>query len=129
MYKLPSWKQTSSPVSVASDRVPSLILIDVDALHICLCVNIICAAGQSLEEASSIAPSVNPGCVVIADPPHYAQTVTLHHSQMTTNLPPKPEQMGKRYLFFNLLRPKLLFGVIFFQKKSLIYGINRTYKV
>lgn len=103
----------NKPAGVAGDRVPSLVLIDVDALHICLRVNIICAAGQSLEEASSVAPSVNPGCVVIADPPHYAQTVTLHHAQMTTNLPPKPEQMGKRYLFFNLLRPKLLFAVIF----------------
>lgn len=96
--RLPSWNQTSSPIGVASDRVPPLVLIDVDALHICLCVNVICAAGQSLEEASSIAPSVNPGCVVIADAPHDAKTVTLHHTQVTTHLPPKPEQMRKRYL-------------------------------
>lgn len=111
MYKIPSWKQTSSPVGVASDRVPSLVLIDVDALHICLCINVICAAGQSLEKASSIASSVNPGCMVIADPPHYAKTVTLHHAQVTTNLPPKPQQTSKRYLFFNFMRPKLSFAV------------------
>lgn len=95
---MPSWNETSSPIGVASDRVPSLVLIDVDALHICLCVNVICAAGQSLEESSSIAPSVNPGRVVIPEAPHDAKTVTLHHTQVTTNLPPKPEERSKRYL-------------------------------
>lgn len=67
------------PVGVASDRVPSLVLIDVDTLDIRLSINVVCTAGQSLEEASSIAPSVDPGCAVIANPPHYANTVTLHH--------------------------------------------------
>lgn len=67
-----------TPVGVASDRVPSLVLIDVNALDVSLGVNIICAAGQALEEASSIASGVDPGSVVIADAPHYPQTVALH---------------------------------------------------
>lgn len=68
------------PVGVAGDRVPPLVLIDVDTLDIHLCVNVICAAGQSLDEASSVAPGVDPGSVVVANPPHYANTVTLHHT-------------------------------------------------
>lgn len=104
--QMPSWNQTSSPIGVASDRVPPLVLIDVDALHICLRVNVICAAGQSLEEASSIAPSVNPGCVVVANAPHNAKTVTLHHTQVTPNLPPKPENRRKRYLLLKKTKQK-----------------------
>lgn len=68
------------PVGVARDGVPPLVLVDVDTLDIWLCVNVICAAGQSLEEASTIAPCVDPGSVVVADPPYYANTVTLHHA-------------------------------------------------
>lgn len=67
------------PVGVAGDRIPSLVLIDVDTFNIRLSINVVCTAGQSLEEASSIAPGVDPGSVVVANPPHYANTVTLHH--------------------------------------------------
>lgn len=80
------------PVSVAGDRVPPLVLIDVDALDISLCVNVIGAAGQSLEEASTIAPSVDPGSVIVTNPPHYPNAVTLHGTQVTSNLPPEPAQ-------------------------------------
>lgn len=68
------------PVGVASDGVPPLVLINVDTLNICLRVDVVCTAGESLEEASSIAPSVDPGSVVVTDPPHDANTVTLHHT-------------------------------------------------
>lgn len=68
------------PVGVASEGVPPLVLINIDTLNICLGVDVICTAGKSMEEASSIAPSVDPGCVVITDPPHDANTVTLNHT-------------------------------------------------
>lgn len=80
------------PVGVASNGVPPLILINVNALNVRLGVNIICAACQSLEEPSSVAPGVDPGCVVKADPPHYPNTVTLHYMQMASNLPPEPAE-------------------------------------
>lgn len=86
------------PAGVASHGVPPLVLVDVHTLHICLSVNVICAAGQSLEETSPVAPSVNPGSVVIANPPHYANTVTLHHTKVTSDLPPEPERRRKYFM-------------------------------
>lgn len=97
---LPTFKLSRStpPVGVTSDRVPSLVLIDVDAFDISLCVNVIGAAGQSLEEAPSIPPSVYPGSVVITNPPHYPITVTLYAAQVTSNLPPEPARKNKKLL-------------------------------
>lgn len=83
------------PVGVAGDRVPPLVLVDVNALHIRLGVNVVCAAGQSLEEAASVAARVDPGGVVVADPPHHPDAVTLHHAEVTPDLPPEPEEQRK----------------------------------
>lgn len=88
----PKYCSDQSPVGVAGHRVPPLILIDVDTLDVCLCVNVVRAAGQSLEEASSVAPRVDPGCMVVADAPHDPDTVALDSPQVTSDLTPEPEK-------------------------------------
>lgn len=90
------YSQHMIPARVASDRVPPLVLVDVHTLDICLCANVICAAGQSLEEAPSIAPSVDPGSVVIANPPYDAYAVTLYYTQVTSNLTPEPAERQEK---------------------------------
>lgn len=87
------------PVGVTGDRVPPLVLIDVDTLDISLCVNVICAAGQSLEETSSIAPRVDPGSVVIANAPNYPNTVALNNAEVASDLTPEPEQ--RKYTLYD----------------------------
>lgn len=84
--------QSKLPVGVAGHRVPPLVLVDVDTLHVCLRVNVVRAAGQSLEEASSVAPRVDPGSVVVADAPHDPHAVALDSAQVTPDLTPEPEQ-------------------------------------
>lgn len=86
------------PIGVARNRVPPLVLIDVNTLNVSLCVNVIRAAGQALEKAPSIASSVKPGSVVVADAPHYPQAVTLHQTQVASNLPPEPAQINQRLM-------------------------------
>jgi len=44
----------------------------------------------TLKEASSIASCVDPGGVVIADPPHHTKTVGLNNTQMPSDLTPEP---------------------------------------
>lgn len=78
------------PAGVTGNRVPPLVLIDVNILDISLCVNIIRAAAESLEKAPSITSSVNPGGVVIPNPPHYPQAVTFHQPQVSSHLSPEP---------------------------------------
>lgn len=88
----PNYCSDQSPVGVAGHRVPPLVLIDVDALDVCLCVNVVRAAGQSLEEASSVASRVDPGCVVVTDAPHDPHTVALDSPQVAADLTPEPEK-------------------------------------
>lgn len=85
------------PAGVSSDWVPPLVLVDIDVLDVSLGVNVVGAAGQTLEETSSIASGVDPGCVVVADSPHDSGVVTLHQSEVTSNLSPVPERQVKYY--------------------------------
>lgn len=78
------------PASVAGDWIPPLVFIDVDTFDVCLHANVVCATGQTLEEATVVAPSVYPCSVVIANPPHYASAVTFHYTQVASNLSPEP---------------------------------------
>lgn len=47
-------------------------------------------ATLTLEAASAVATRVHPGCVVVADAPHHAPAVGLHHPQVASHLPPEP---------------------------------------
>lgn len=53
----------------------------------------------TLKEASSIASCVDPGGVVIADPPHHTKTVGLNHTQMPSDLTPEPVRDNKDFDF------------------------------
>ncbi|TNN49717.1 hypothetical protein EYF80_040066 [Liparis tanakae] len=86
------------PVGVAGHRVPPLVLVDVDALDVHLCVEVIRAAGQALGEAPPVAPGVDPGGVVVADAPHDADAVALHHAQVASDLPPEPAHGDTRFI-------------------------------
>lgn len=56
----------------------------------------------TLKEASSIAPCVDPGGVIIANPPHHTETVGLNNTQMSSDLTPEPVHDNKDFdfLFF-----------------------------
>lgn len=94
--KLFCWTKILVPAGVAANGVPPLVLVDINTLDISLCVDVVCAAGQTLEEASPVATSVDPGSVVIPDPPHYPGAVTLHHPQVSSHLPPEPGRENRR---------------------------------
>lgn len=59
----------------------------------------------TLEEASSIASCVDPGSVVIANPPHHTKTVGLNNTQMPSDLTPEPAMMTMIVVCFFFIFP------------------------